>query len=66
MSKSSSSTTSSGMGFVGWLQLAFIVLKLMGYITWPWVYVMLPFIISTGIGLVFIIIFGILWVINNK
>jgi hypothetical protein len=25
-----------GMGFLGWLTLTFIVLKLIGYISWSW------------------------------
>lgn len=34
---------SDGIGFMGLLQLLFIALKLMGYITWNWFYVLLPF-----------------------
>lgn len=30
------------MGFLGWLALIFIVLKLTGYISWPWVWVLAP------------------------
>ena len=43
MSRNSSSTTvNSGMGFSGWLTILFIGLKLTGYITWPWVWVLSP------------------------
>lgn len=31
-----------GMGFLGWLALAFVVLKLTGYISWSWWYVLAP------------------------
>lgn len=43
MSSSSSSSSSSGIGVVGLLGVAFVVLKLTGYITWSWWYVTLPF-----------------------
>ena len=33
---------SGGIGFMGLLQLAFIVLKLMGYIEWSWWWVLAP------------------------
>lgn len=33
---------SSGIGFVGLLQIAFIVLKLIGVIKWPWWWVLSP------------------------
>lgn len=35
-------TTQVGMGFFGWLQLAFIVLKLVGVINWSWWVVLIP------------------------
>lgn len=44
-----------GIGFVGLLQLVFIVLKLCKVITWSWWAVLLPAIISTGIGVVAIL-----------
>lgn len=34
------------MGFLGWLQISFIVLKLMGYIAWSWWWVMSPVLIT--------------------
>jgi hypothetical protein len=33
---------SGGIGFTGLLQLAFIVLKLLKVIDWPWVWVLAP------------------------
>ena len=41
MSKESSS--SGGIGVLGLLGVAFVVLKLTGYIDWSWWYVTLPF-----------------------
>ena len=35
-------TTSGGIGFIGLLQVAFIVLKLIGKIDWSWVWVLAP------------------------
>lgn len=39
---SNEKTTSGGLGFVGALTIAFIVLKLMGVIDWRWVWVLAP------------------------
>lgn len=44
-----------GVGFVGLLQLVFIVLKLCKVITWSWWAVLLPTIISTGLVVVAIL-----------
>lgn len=35
-------TVKGGIGFVGLLTIAFIVLKLVGVITWSWVWVLSP------------------------
>lgn len=40
--KNSSSSSSSGIGFSGLLAVAFIVLKLTGYISWSWWWVLSP------------------------
>lgn len=39
---SSSSSSSSGIGFCGLLTIVFIVMKLLGYITWSWIWVLSP------------------------
>lgn len=39
----SSSTKSGGIGILGLLGVAFVVLKLMGYINWSWWWVTAPF-----------------------
>ena len=48
MSNEKSNVTSGGIGFVGLLQIVFIVLKLCGVIDWSWWLVMLPLIIEVG------------------
>ena len=52
-----SSSSSSGIGFVGLLTIVFIVLKLLGKITWSWWWVLSPLWISTG--LVILILLGV-------
>lgn len=56
-------TTSGGIGFVGLLQITFIVLKLVGVISWSWVWVLSPLWISF---LITIIIYIIAWIIYFK
>lgn len=41
-----------GMGFMGNLQIAFIVLKLCGVIQWSWAGVFAPIYISAGTALI--------------
>ncbi len=38
----SNSSSRGGIGFFGLLGIIFITLKLMGYIAWPWVWVLAP------------------------
>lgn len=42
MSKSTSSSSSSGISFFGLLAIVFITLKLTGHITWSWWMVLSP------------------------
>lgn len=44
-------TSSGGVGFFGLLGLAFIVLKLTGYIEWSWWWVTAPLWMPTAIAL---------------
>lgn len=46
---SNSSSSSGGIGFTGALTIAFIVLKLTGYITWSWWWVLSPTLIVLAI-----------------
>ena len=57
-----SSSSSGGIGFVGLPTIVFIVLKLLGTITWSWWWLLSPLSISTGF--VVLILHGIfLWAI---
>lgn len=49
-----SSTTSTGLGFTGALQIMFIALKLCKVIDWSWWCVMLPTIIPVGLAVLII------------
>lgn len=40
--KENKTTVNGGIGFTGLLQVAFIVLKLIGIINWSWVWVLSP------------------------
>jgi len=51
MTESSSSSSSGGIGFVGLLTVAFVVLKLLDKITWSWWWVLSPLWISAAISL---------------
>ena len=57
----SDNRSSSGVGFVGLLQIAFIVLKLTHVIDWKWWIVLLPVIIE---GVVILVLLA--FVIANK
>lgn len=46
----SSSSSSSGIGFCSLLTIAFIVLKLTHYIDWSWWWVLAPLWISIGVA----------------
>jgi hypothetical protein len=48
------SSSTGGVGFSGLLTIAFITLKLLGYITWSWWWVLSPLWISTGVGVLLI------------
>lgn len=55
-----SGKASGGIGFWGALQIAFIVLKLLGKINWSWIWVFSPTWGSTIIIIVLIIIYFLL------
>lgn len=52
----SNGSHSEGMGVAGSLGVAFIVLKLCGVITWPWIWVLSPFWISFGFAILILLI----------
>jgi len=47
----------AGVGFCGLLTIVFIVLKLLGKITWSWLWVLSPLWIPTLLVIVFVIIY---------
>ena len=51
---------SGGAGFVSLLTLLFIGLKLTGYITWSWWWILSPILVATGLLTVLIILISIL------
>jgi len=61
--------SSGGIGFVGLLTIAFIVLKLTEVIDWSWWWVLSPLWISFCVGLIILIVvgivFGIIWLFNR-
>lgn len=48
-----------GIGFCGMLTIAFIVLKLAGYITWSWWWVLTPTWIPLALVLVCLLVLGV-------
>jgi hypothetical protein len=64
MSKNSSSS-SSGIGFIGLLTLLFIGLKLTHYIDWSWLWVLSPLWISTSLALFILVIIFLIAVIKD-
>jgi hypothetical protein len=61
----SDSTNSGGIGFVGLLTIVFVTLKLLGYITWSWWWVLSPMWISFSIGIIALIVI-VLFFLNKK
>jgi len=55
----SSSSSSSGIGFIGLLTIVFITLKLTHYIEWSWWWILSP--LWIGIPVTLIVAFGILF-----
>ena len=52
---SKSSSSSTGIGFVGLLTIVFIVLKLIGKISWSWFWILAPIWISFISAILFLI-----------
>ncbi len=63
---SNTTTSSGGIGFAGLLTVLFIGLKLTGFITWSWLWVLSPLWISLALGLVILLIGIILYMIFSK
>lgn len=61
----SSNTNSGGIGFAGLLAVAFIVLKLIGVITWSWWWVLAPLWVTAVLAVAVLAIAGIVWVVKR-
>ncbi len=61
----STSSSSGGIGFVGLLTIVFIVLKLTGYISWSWWWVLSPIWLSTSLFIAVLILMGGGWLIYH-
>lgn len=57
---------SGGIGFFGLLTVAFIVLKLVGVISWAWVWVLAPIWIPLSVCLVLILLIKIVVLILKE
>ena len=66
MKNNESKEATGGIGFVGLLTITFITLKLLGKITWSWVWVLSPIWISASIYVAVIIIALIATVISGR
>lgn len=64
---STSSSSSSGLGFAGALTILFIALKLTGVIAWSWWWVLSPLWIGFALWLLIVgIVFGAIWYFDKK
>ena len=54
-----------GVSFLGLLTLLFIGLKLTGYITWSWIWVLAPLWMPIIIALVFLSVLSLLVILNK-
>jgi hypothetical protein len=52
---STSSNSSGGIGFTGLLTIVFITLKLTGYVSWSWWWVLSPIWMSFGMIVIFLV-----------
>ena len=51
------SVSPGGLGLVSVLTILFVVLKLVGVISWSWIWVLSPIWIGAGLGILFFLIF---------
>ena len=57
MSTQTNSSSAGGIGFFGVLAVVFITLKLLGVISWSWLWVLAPLWIPLAIVLIIVIIY---------
>ncbi len=63
---SEKNNSSGGIGFLGILQIVFIVLKLTGNIAWNWWWVLSPIWISVLIVCIILLVYAIILVIEEQ
>ena len=63
--KENKTTVSGGVGVLGLLGVAFVVLKLCKVINWSWWWVTAPFWIPVGVAVLLIVLVGILTVFTK-
>lgn len=56
--RTTTASSSSGIGFASLLTIVFIVLKLIGVIDWSWIWVLAPLWISVALTVVLLLIIG--------
>lgn len=61
-----SSAASGGIGFFGLLQVAFIVLKLVGVINWSWGAVLIPLWIEIGLVAATLLFLLVAFIVGSK
>lgn len=66
MANTSSSSGSSGIGFAGLLTIVFIVLKLLGQITWSWLWVLSPLWITAALTVGILLGIGAYFLVQKK
>ena len=49
------------MGFISWLTLLLITLKLLGVISWSWIYVFMPAIADLVISVLILVVIKMIW-----
>lgn len=62
----SNSNTTGGIGFLGLLQICFIVLKLCKVITWSWIWVLSPTWLPIGFALFILLIVVFFMFLDDK
>lgn len=61
-----SNSSGGGIGFYGMLTILFIVLKLTGHITWPWLWVLSPIWLAMLLAIVILVTVVVISVIMER
>ena len=66
VNQNSNNRTSGGIGFCGMLTILFIAFKLLGIITWSWLWVLSPLWISAVLAIAIVVIVAIISETGNN